>query len=121
MGQLRIKMERDLVIRGLGRQASRSYLRAVEGLTRHYRRAPDSLSLDDVKTYLAYLRTERQATAGHVQAVVTGLRFFYEVTLGHRREDFFLPAPKRPTSPPHVLSRQEVERVCDLLDFTRTH
>lgn len=111
MGRLRTKMEQDLVIRGLGRQTSHSYWRAVEGLTRHYGRAPDTLSPDEVKAYLAYLRAERQVTAGHVKAVVTGLRFFYEVTLGHRREDFFLPSPKLPKSQPHVLSRQQVERL----------
>jgi len=111
MGRLRTRMEQDLVIRGLGRQASRSYLRAVEGLTRHYGRAPDTLSLDEVKAYLASLRAEAQRPAAYVRSVITGLRFFYEVTLGYRREDFSLPSPRLPKSQPHVLSRQEVERL----------
>jgi len=111
MGRLRTKMEQDLAIRGLGKGTTGNYLRAVEGLTRHYGRAPDTLTLDEVKGYLAHLRQARQVSLSRVASVVTGLRFFYEITLDRPRREFFLPSPKLPQSQPHVLSRQEVERV----------
>jgi len=43
MGILRTRMEQALVIRGLSERTGRTYLRHVEGLTRHYGRAPDTL------------------------------------------------------------------------------
>jgi site-specific recombinase XerD len=87
------------------------YLRSVAGLTRHYGRAPDTLELSEVKAYLQHLRQDRQLTLGSLATVVTGLRFFFEVTLGRSRRAFYIPAPKQPQTQPHVLSRQEVARL----------
>lgn len=113
MGELRIKMEHDLVIRGLSKQTGKAYLRAVEGLTRHYGRAPDTLGLDEVKAYLSHLRQERQVTLSNLGSVVSGLRFFYEATLGRPRQEFLIPSPTQPQPEPYVLSRPEVERTKD--------
>ena len=38
MGELRDRMENDLIIRGLSPNTQRSYLTAVNGLAKHYRR-----------------------------------------------------------------------------------
>jgi len=111
MGHLRTKMEQDMLIRGIGERTARKYLGTVERLTRHYGRAPDTLTLPEVEGYLGYLRQERQLALGSLATVVTGLRFFYEVTLGRARSDFFIPAPKIPQTQPHVLSRPEVARL----------
>ena len=108
MGHLCTKMEQDMLIRGIGERTARKYLGTVERLTRHYGRAPDTLTLPEVEGYLGHLRQER-----HLQlaSVVSGLRFFYEVTLGRARSDFLTPAPKIPQTQPHVLSRPEVVRL----------
>ena len=111
MGHLRTKMERDLVIRGVGEQTARAYLRSVTALTEHYGRSPDTLTLDEVKGYLCYLRQERQLCSGTMASVVSGLRFFHYVTLGRSRTDFFIPRPKPTHTQPHILSRQEVMRL----------
>ena len=111
MGQLRTKMEQDMLLRGISARTAQHYLRLVEGLTRHYGRAPDTLELREVKAYLQHLRQERQLTLGSLATVVSGLRFFYEVTLGRARQAFYIPAPKQPQTQPHVLSRQEVKRL----------
>jgi hypothetical protein len=52
MGALRAKMERDLVVRGLGERTGRGYLGAVARLARHYGRAPDTLAVAEVEAYL---------------------------------------------------------------------
>jgi site-specific recombinase XerD len=111
MGTLRTKMEQDLTVRGLSPRTGRNYLRFVEGLTRYYGRAPDTLTVEEVEAYLVYLRQTRQLTAESLAYVVSGLRFFYEVTLGRRRRHFFIPAPKQAHKQPEVLSRQEVTRL----------
>ena len=111
MGTLRAKMERDLTVRGLSERTGLNYIRFVEGLTRHYGRAPDTLAVHEVEAYLVYLRQVRQLTWESLATVVTGLRFFYEVTLGRPRANFFIPAPKQSSKRPEVLSRQEVERL----------
>ncbi len=62
MGALRAKMERDLVVRGLSERTGRGYLRSVAGVARHYGRAPDTLTVAEVETYLVHLRQVRQLT-----------------------------------------------------------
>lgn len=111
MGILRTRMEQALVIRGLSERTGRTYLRHVADLTRHYGRAPDSLTVPEVEAYLAHLRQVRHMTLGSLATVVTALRFFYEVTLGRSRADFGIPAPKQPSKLPVVLSRGEVARL----------
>ena len=113
MGQLRTKMEQDLVIRGVSTRTATHYVRAVTALARHYGRAPDTLALSEVEGYLHYLRQERQLNAGSIATAVTGLRFFYHVTLGRSRTDFFIPRPKTPQTQPHILSSQEVRRLLE--------
>ncbi len=111
MGALRAKMERDLVVRGLSERTGQGYLRSVAGLARHYGRAPDTLTVAEVETYLVHLRQVRQLTWESLATVVTGLRFFYHVTLGRPRVQFDIPGPKQPSKQPEVLSRQEVARL----------
>ena len=111
MGALRAKMECDLVVRGLGERTGRGYLGAVARLARHYGRAPDTLAVAEVEAYLVHLRQVRQLTWESLATVVTGLRFFYEVTLGRARAEFFIPSPKRSRKQPEVLSREEVARL----------
>ncbi len=113
MGALRAKMERDLVVRGLGERTGRKYVGTVARLARHYGRAPDTLTVAEVETYLVHLRQGRQLTWESLATVVTGLRFFYEVTLGRARAEFFIPSPKRSRKQPEVLSREEVARLLD--------
>lgn len=111
MGTLRTKMEQDLAVRGIRPRTGHNYLRFVIGLTRYYRRAPDTLTLSEVEAYLVHLRQVRQLTPESVRTVVTGLRFFYYVTLGRARVDFAIPAPRPSHKQPEVLSRQEVDRL----------
>jgi len=111
MGVLRNKMEQDLMVRGLSERTGRGYVRVVAGLARHYGRAPDTLAVSEVEAYLVHLHQARQLTWESPATVVTGLRFFYHVTLGRPRAQFFIPAPKQASKQPEVLSRQEVARV----------
>jgi site-specific recombinase XerD len=104
-------MERDLAVRGINERTAENYLRSVAGLTRHYGRPPGELTIEDVEAYLLHLRQFRQLTWESVSKVVTGLRFFYDVTLGRPPAHFRIPGPKQASRQPEVLSRQEVARL----------
>ncbi len=111
MGTLRAKMEQDLAVRGISARTGQNYLRFVADLARHYGRAPDTLTLPEVESYLVHLREVRQLTPESVATMVTGLRFFYHVTVGRPRTAFHIPAPRPSHREPEVLSRQEVTRL----------
>lgn len=119
MGALRTKMEQKLLARGLSERTAHHYLRAVDGLTRHYGRAPDTLTLEDVEAYLVHLRHGQHLAWESLGPVVSGLRFFYYVTLGRPRAHFAIPAPPPSRKQPDVLSRQEVIRLLAQTDNRR--
>lgn len=66
MTELRQRMIQAMTIRGFSPRTHESYLRAIRGLAKHYRRSPDELSVEEVQAYLAYLITERKRSRNGV-------------------------------------------------------
>lgn len=111
MTELRRRMEDDMVARGFAARTRESYLWAVTGLARFYRRSPDQISEDAVQAYLVHLLRERQLSSSTCNVVVGGLRFFYQTTLKRARTTFDIPWSRQPGTLPVILSRGEVARV----------
>ena len=111
MGELRERMDRDMIVRGLADRTRESYLAAVAGLAKFHRRPPDRLTQREVEAYLVHLTTERKLAWNTRSLIINGLRFFYHTTLGRRQMDFAIPRPKAPTQLPEILSREEVARI----------
>jgi integrase/recombinase XerD len=108
-GELRERMQHDLVVRGMSPRTQEAYLAAVTGLAKHYRQRPDTLRAQQVEDYLHYLIAQRHLAPNRVRIAVFGLRFFYTVTL--KRPTLALPWPKGVKKLPEVLSRQEGGRL----------
>ncbi len=113
MGELRERMENDLIIRGLSVNTQRSYLTAVKGLAKYYRRRPDELSTAEVQRYLRHLIEERRLAPASVRLASQGLRFFYRITLNRPNVETEIPLPKGAKRLPEILSPQEVVRILD--------
>ena len=109
MGELRERMQHDLVVRGMALRTQEAYLAAVKGLAQHYHQRPDILSVQQVEGYIRHLIEQRHLAPNSVRIAVCGLRFFYTVTL--KRPAFTLPLPKGVKKLPEVLSRDEVTRL----------
>ena len=82
MKPLRQRMIHDLTIRGLAESTQKSYLQAVTGLARYYRRSPEQLSAQEVQVYLIWLHQERHLIGNRqlvqVRAVAVALRMLAE-------------------------------------------
>lgn len=111
MTPLRQKMINDLTVRGLAKNTQLSYLQAVAGLAKYYRRSPDQLSPHDIQHYLLYLSQERHLKWRSCNAIRHGLRFFYCVTLGWSTIYLYLPCAKEPSTLPEILSQDEIVRL----------
>jgi integrase/recombinase XerD len=81
MGALREQMDKDMVLRGMSLRTRESYLYAVRGLAKHYRKSPDALGEQEVQDYLLYLIEERKLAWSSCNIVVQALKFFYHTTL----------------------------------------
>lgn len=111
MTKLRKKMIRDMQVRNFSLATQRSYLCSVARLAKYYNRSPDKISTDEVHDYIAHLLVDRKIKVGTYHVNLTGLRFFYTVTLKLAKGKVPLPSIKKVTRLPEVLCVEEVERL----------
>ena len=111
MRELRRQMNDDMAVRGMAERTRETYLWAVTGLAKFYRRPPDQISDAEVQAYLLHLIRDRQRSWSTCNIVVHGLRFFYHTTLKRDRTTFCVPSPRQPGTLPALLSHEEVQRL----------
>jgi site-specific recombinase XerD len=109
-------MIEDMRMRKLSAKTQSSYIRAVRHFAGWLHRSPDTASAEDLRRYQLHC-VDRSVSPITLNATITGLRFFFEVTV-NRPE---LMAKMRPVrvarTLPVILSREEVSR---LIDCART-
>jgi integrase/recombinase XerD len=108
MGVLRDQMIRELRLRRYAPATQKAYLEAVVGLTKHFRISPDQLSARQVQDYLLYLMMERKLHWNSVNAICSGLMFFYSQTLKRSDVARAMPLRRTPRQLPEILSGEEL-------------
>lgn len=98
-----------MTIRNLSPATQRSYISAVSKFSRHFRRSPDRLGLDEVRDFQVHL-VAKGVSWGSLNQIVCALRFFYGVTLGETTIPERIPYARTPRKLPVVLSADEVVR-----------
>jgi integrase/recombinase XerD len=110
MGVLRTRMIEEMKLRNFSPRTQQSYLAAVIGLVKHYRRSPDELTQDEVRSYLLHLE-KRGLSPSSRNVAISGMKFFYHQMLGWNDKQLFIPPRKRSWQLPEVLGHKEVERL----------
>jgi hypothetical protein len=82
MTPLRKRMIQDMELAGLAVRTRGSYIAAVRRLAEYYRRSPDLLSEEQVRSYLIDLR-EQGLARGTFKHNRHGIQFLYCHTLGY--------------------------------------
>jgi site-specific recombinase XerD len=104
-------MIRDMQLRNLSPNTQKGYINAVAGLAKHYHRSPDQIGPEEIQDYIIFLLNVRKLATGSCQAMITGLRFFYTVTLEADLARVPIPAIKSSRRLPEILSGNELERI----------
>ncbi len=76
MSPLRKRMIEDMLLAGLRPRTQETYIKAVYALAAFYRRSPDQLTEEEVRTYLLGLKSKGVAR-GTFKTSYYGLRFLY--------------------------------------------
>ena len=109
---LRQRMIEDMSLRKLSPKTQTHYIRAVRNLARYLRRSPDTATVEDLRRYQLHL-VDTGITSVSLNAAITGLRFFFEVTLSRSDALSKMKAVYEPRKLPVVLSLEEVTRLLD--------
>jgi site-specific recombinase XerD len=115
MGQLRDRMEGDLLLKGLAEVTRAEYLRCATQLAAHYRRSPAELGADEVHAYLVHLVDTLHYSPANLKMHVAALKFLYTVTLNRPEVVARIPYPKVPRVLLDIPSPGEVAKVLGAL------
>jgi len=100
---LRQRMIDDMTMRKLSPKTQAGYLRAVIKFTLFFGRSPDLASSEDLRTF--------QLQQVDINATITGLKFFFSITLECPEALKRMSRVRQPQKLPQVLSVEEVERL----------
>jgi integrase/recombinase XerD len=107
---LRQRMIEDMRMRKLSEKTQSHYIRAVRQLAKFLGRAPDAATVEDLRNYQLHL-VDRGISPISLNAAITGLKFFFEVTVGDTERMAKMQPVYLPRTLPVILSREEVSRL----------
>jgi integrase/recombinase XerD len=108
--ELRQRMIEDMRMRKLSPKTQSHYIRAVRQLCGYLGRSPDTATVEDLRGYQLHL-VDHGISPISLNATITGLKFFFEVTLGHDELMAKMQPVHVPYKLPVVLSREQVARL----------
>lgn len=117
LSPLRQRMLEDMRLRKLAPQTQAGYIRSVRRLAAYLRRAPDSATVEDLRNFQLRL-VDRGTSPITLNATITGLKFFFDVTLDRSELMAKMKPVFVPRTLPVVLSREEVG---SLIAATKNH
>jgi len=107
---LRQRMIEDMRMRKLAPKTQSHYLRAVRDFARFLRHSPDVATVDDLRRYQLYL-VDQGTLPGTLNAAITGLKFFFDITLDRGEVMAKMQPVYLPRKLPIILSVEEVTRL----------
>ncbi len=113
MKSLRTRMLDDLKVKNYAATTINSYIYHVASYAKHFNKSPARLNSEDIKSYLLFLRQEKQLSSSSINVSACAIGFLYRVTLGYNKENITIPLPKMEKKLPVILSPEEVSHVLD--------
>jgi len=107
---LRQRMIDDMRMRKLCDQTQAGYIRAVRQLAALLERSPDTATVEDLRRFQLHL-VDHGASPITLNATITGLKFFFDVTLARGELMAKMQPVRVPRTLPVVLNREEVARL----------
>jgi len=107
---LRQRMIEDMRMRKLEAKTQASYVRAVRTLTAYLKRPPDTATVEDLRNFHLHM-VDAGTSPITLNATLTGLKFFFDTTLGRSEVVARLRPVKVPRTVPVVLSTLEAAQL----------
>jgi integrase/recombinase XerD len=113
MTSLKQRMLDDLHIRNYAPSTVECYIRAVAEFAGHFKKSPDQLGPEEIRSWQLYLLNEKRVKLSTYIQAVCGLRFFYRNTLNRKIEIDRIPLPRYEKKLPVILSKEEVKAILE--------
>ena len=107
---LRRRMTEDMRMRNFKPKTQAAYLRGVGKLAAFLKRSPHTATADDLRRFQLHLVDDGTSPVT-LNATISGLKFFFDITLNHPELMAKMQPVKVPRTLPVVLSREETSRL----------
>ena len=108
------KLATELKLRGFSENTVKSYNFHVQKFLNFTKKDLEKIDNDDVRTYLAYLISEKKLAPSSVGLVKAALVFYFHEVLGRKFID--VKTPKRAKQVPIVLTKEEIKLLLNSTD-----
>ncbi len=110
MSELRNRMIRAMNLRNLSQTTQGTYLMAVRGIAKHYKKSPDSLSQDMVEDYILWMKEQGRA-ASTCTVAKAALNFLYREVIADSGISLEFSIKRKPIRLPVVFRPEEVWKI----------
>ena len=110
LSPLRQRMLDDMRMRKLEPRTQEAYIRAARKLAAYLKRSPDTATVEDLRNFQLNL-VDTGSSPMTLNTTLTGLKFFFDITLGRIELMAKMQPVKVPRTLPVVLSCEEVSRL----------
>ena len=100
----------DMAMRKLSPKTQKGYVRSVKRFVHFFGRSPDEAEAEDLRRFQLHL-ARSGVSAGNINGILTGLRFFYTVTLSRPEVLAKVSHVAEEEKLPVILSPEEVSRL----------
>lgn len=107
---LRQRMLEDMRMRKMAEHTQEGYIRAVRKLAAFLGRSPDTATVEELRRFQLHL-VDSGAGPVTINATISGLKFFFDITLGQPELMARMQHVRVPRTLPVVLSRDEAARL----------
>ena len=107
------KMVEDLQLRGYAERTQKSYTRSVRQLENYWHFPAENINELQVRNYFLYCKNDEGWSAATMRIAYSGIKFFYTTTFPQEWETLRLLKMKRLSTPPTVLSIDEVRLILE--------
>jgi integrase/recombinase XerD len=111
MSNFRNQMEQDMQLRGFSPKTQYKYLAHLRQFEEFFHHPAEELGQEELRNFLHYLIKEKNVSSSYANGVYSGLKFFFETTLGRSWDMTQIPRVKKAQKLPVVISREEIKKL----------
>ena len=112
------KIQTELKIQGKSARTQRMYSFFNQKFLDFIKKDPNSIVEDDVKSFFAYLLSEKKYDLGSVALARSSLKYFYDDLLGKKLVSN-IKTPKKKRKIPEMLTKEEIKRLIEASNSLR--
>ncbi len=105
------QMVRKLQINGKSERTVQAYTRAVHQLAKHYQRAPEFITEEELETYFLYRRNESEWAPKTLNLCYCGIRFYYQYVIGRDWKLLTILKAQKEERLPEIPSNETIRKV----------